>query len=71
MHNTGIFTISSQELTRKELLDRVINRDIIQVKYAKRRNISDIWLRKLLINYKKTGVGVVKRLIDFTKKNLN
>lgn len=59
MHNTGIFTMSSQELTRKELLDRVINREISQVKAAKKLNISDRWLRKLLFKYKQAGVAAL------------
>ena len=55
MHNTGVFTISSEELTIKEMLDKVINREISQVKAAKILEISDRWLRKLLCNYKKGG----------------
>jgi hypothetical protein len=56
MHNTGVFTISSEELTIKEMLDKVINREISQVKEAKILEISDRWLPKLLYNYKKGGV---------------
>ena len=59
MHNTGIFTMSSQELIRKELLDRVINREISQVKAAKKLNISDRWLRSLLFKYKQAGVAAL------------
>jgi len=55
MSNSEIFVMSSQELTRKEILDRVINREIKQVKAAKMLGITDRWLRILLVRYKTHG----------------
>lgn len=48
--------MSSKELERKEVLDRVIRRELTQVNAAKLLKISDRRVRKLLADYLKLGV---------------
>ena len=55
MCNNELYCMSSQELDRKSILDRVINRELTQVQASKILNLSDRWLRCLLYNYKKLG----------------
>jgi hypothetical protein len=56
MINNELYTMSSKELERKEVLDRVIRRELTQVKAAKLLKVSDRRIRKLLAEYKKRGV---------------
>ena len=47
--------MSSQELNRKSVLDRVIRRELTQVRAAKLLDLSDRWVRFLLSDYKERG----------------
>lgn len=55
MNNNGLFTMSSQELDRKNVLDRVLNRELTQVQAARMIRVSDRRVRKLLSNYIRFG----------------
>jgi transposase len=56
MNNNERYTMSSKELARKDILDRVIRRELTQVKAAKLLKVSDRRVRKLLAQYKQHGV---------------
>jgi len=53
MINNGLFIMTSQELTKKDVLDRVIRNELSQINAAKLLHISDRQVRLLLKNYKK------------------
>lgn len=54
-----LYTMSSQELDRKSVLDKVINREISQVTAASILNLTDRHIRLLLKNYKKDGADAL------------
>lgn len=56
MFNNELYLMSSKELERKEVLDRVIRRELTQVNAAKLLKISDRRVRQLIADYLKFGV---------------
>lgn len=56
MANNGLFVMSSQELDRKEILDKILKKELTQVKAANILCLTDRRIRKLLSNYKKYGI---------------
>jgi len=51
--------MSSQEIDRKEILDRIIRRELSQVKAAAILGVTDRHVRELLSKYKKHGVTAI------------
>ena len=53
MINNGMFIMSSQELSRLKVLERLINKELTQVNAGKLLGLTDRQIRKLSSDYKK------------------
>lgn len=56
MNNNDIIIMSSQELSRLEIIQRVVRRELTQVRAAEALGLTDRWVRKLVRDYNRYGV---------------